>query len=1116
MGAFERVMGDTEEHYQAKQRSKHLARSPDPSNAAHAGIANTNAGAGSGNTRKIHADGSGPSTSALPLIRVSPKLIDFGMANVGARTSAKFAVENQSDVLARVEFRFVSKVLSLDQEELIIPPRQSVDVRVDFFPRRVNHTYRKQVTVANMLNRANDEILEVCSQNIDEQKIGFHSLFYRILTSTGSNFVDFGDVNINCTRLRSFGIENVSKGPLSIELSAAQPEDVKLYVRAEQDTDSDSSQRGSQPKYAPEDSLSTTSVEAEPPKSIKAKLTAHLKERFLETMSQESPANIRNENTSWRTAQKQRHFAKAGAGAGGKNDKSEKREQPKRGNINLVSALKKGGKGRLTMRYGKGITFKDRTLLRDFEYLDLASGPPVDDRRISVKSKKYQMLDAQETGRGIVSNKGRHTPDLTAKKGTGSAQTTSTSGAGAHGDGDGKNSTQYNALPAALARDIHHEGGRRTQGSSARASPALTGKRKAAPMLYDSLDVSKLSLDELIAAVESLDCSLSSVFLSNPRAEEQSVRTEVNLQRELTNAISESRLLPIEMLVLEPGEEKQVLAIYTPNGSTRPHIVGNARKQDSRIFIRLVDFSTEGLTFGADLKPMLQLDHDELPVRELMVKSNLCRSLMELSQPHINFGHMQKGETKARKIVIQNRSEWALRYCIRKSGSIASGDIKIKSTDRYGVVPGHGKREVEFVFCPSLTGLFQERLIVENVADRDRDEIVLIKANVARMPNFSVEPKLVSFFKEDVDADELAANGVEGHGSLSRMGHVTDHPCSFIVSNLSSKTRSFVLHIDDDDLSFGGMIVDAILSLSCQDGDTRPTLTKAEEEEVETISQKLKIANRKGQVDKIKKYQDRLTELGLQPETREPAQPAQESGEKEAAPTPLLSEGQSAEGDVDGAPNTESGSESIAPSSVPPDAPLDDTPRPKSPASGGNHETGASMLAPVPTAPAPVSSSLRRVAATVTLTIAAQQSKRMFVRLHPRLRDAALDASGQGELDENSVPPALPMDISVPVQVHEVKNIDEMQVVEVRARVYPPNRAVAADPSTGQSSSQAHQVLDTLLKPYQSSSKEEGLLVLSPARREMQRQAPASHTRASSPSPPPRTEAPSTPVLGRV
>ena len=104
------------------------------------------------------------------------------MADVGARKSAQVSITNHSELETRVLLRFVSKVLSMYTDEIAVPARQTVDLKMDFFPRRINESYRKQITVMNLLNRSNDQILEVRARNVDLQRVSFHSLFYRILT----------------------------------------------------------------------------------------------------------------------------------------------------------------------------------------------------------------------------------------------------------------------------------------------------------------------------------------------------------------------------------------------------------------------------------------------------------------------------------------------------------------------------------------------------------------------------------------------------------------------------------------------------------------------------------------------------------------------------------------------------------------------------------------------------------------------------------------------------------------------------------------------------------------------------------------------------------------------
>ncbi|EST05220.1 hypothetical protein PSEUBRA_005486 [Kalmanozyma brasiliensis GHG001] len=991
------------------------------------------------------------SRTCTSFISIAPKMIDLGEVQVGTRKSANISVTNRSELTARVDLRFVSKVLSMYRDEVAIPTRQTIELKVESFPRRVNETYRKQITVANLLNRQGDQIFEVRSRNVDKQRISFHSLFYRILTPTGSNYVDFGDVNISSTRMRTFTIENVSDKKLSLELSPAHPEDVTLYLKA---PSSDAS-RGSSPKLEAKTAVSKYS-ETQPDEmegggpetaeamkagssnggSSKAKSAktsmkgADLKERFLETISVDSPTSVRTENASWRLAQKHSHYRKKEDGSVVSTQRKSNASGKAKPAINLVSALKKGGKGRITVGYGKTVTFKDRTLISVFEYLDLASGPPVDARRIPAKSKKYALLENITTG-GKPKSLGQTTgaklaqEDDSSNGGTTKAKSGSknkssqaskdktTEGRSEVGSlsptsSASKAASNVPRLPSPLANDIiAHDASRRdafaAEGAQASSgnksqpasairqpgksskeskagdasarvhfSPALTGKRKAPPVLSNPVDVSRMSLEDLLAAVEAQTSMLSTFFLGSPEAEEQFVRAEINLRRELQSSIDAGKLIPLSVLEVPPRSEGQVIAVYHPSGSTRPHIQGNARKQDSRIFMRLIDFDMGVVRQSEEFSGMAELEADELPVRDLMLRSNTCRSLLELGQPHINFGHMEKGDSKTRKILIQNRSEWALRYCIRKSGSIASGDIKL-SSGRYGVVPGYGKREVEFVFSPSMSGPFQEKLVVENVADRDNDQTVVLKANIRKTPNFAVDPSAINF-------------GACTPGKLST-------PESFVLTNTTSKSRSFVIAIDSHDLLHQRCLIDVGLS-TASDDEVRGTLSKEEEEEIENLSQKLKIASRKGNADKVKKYEDRLTALGV----KVPSLPASSAASEDVSAGAAQADGEASKSDP------------------PPAAPEDDTATTSAPTSDKPKE-------------------LKRISSTVTCTLAPNSSKRLILRVRPSAVQSAIPSHTSDPTDRRTPLKAGMEEVSVPVSVHEVKNQDETKTVVLLATV---------------------------------------------------------------------------------
>lgn len=71
-------------------------------------------------------------------------------------------------------------------------------------------------------------------------------------------------------------------------------------------------------------------------------------------------------------------------------------------------------------------------------------------------------------------------------------------------------------------------------------------------------------------------------------------------------------------------------------------------------------------------------------------------------------------------------------FRIRLSGSIGSNDFKL-AEGRYGIIEPFGKREVSgFVFTPSMAGLFNEKVHVENAQDADNNQQVTVKATVRK------------------------------------------------------------------------------------------------------------------------------------------------------------------------------------------------------------------------------------------------------------------------------------------------------------------------------------------------------------------------------------------------
>lgn len=262
---------------------------------------------------------------------------------------------------------------------------------------------------------------------------------------------------------------------------------------------------------------------------------------------------------------------------------------------------------------------------------------------------------------------------------------------------------------------------------------------------------------------------------------------------------------------------------------------------------------------------------------------------MDLTQKNINFGTVPKHASHPqRTIVVNNLSDVPLVYRVKKSGSIASLDLVIPKTDRMGIIRPYRRREVHFSFRPKITGPFNEKLTIENIYDASNSQVITVKAFVR---------PTTSFFIRSLRLDFGAC--IVGHKSKR---------CQIILSNTSNQRRQFDIKVDpaagyvpsinshyfienftiiifiillvaaklfqSKKTSFRHALIFLFLFLffhvlSTCDYDmylrlerTAPiVLTKEEEEQVTHLMQRLKIAKRKGQEEKVSKYMEKLNKI---------------------------------------------------------------------------------------------------------------------------------------------------------------------------------------------------------------------------------------------------------------
>ena len=398
----------------------------------------------------------------------------------------------------------------------------------------------------------------------------------------------------------------------------------------------------------------------------------------------------------------------------------------------VAVALRKGGRGRPVQLYGNAVVFKDRSLLDHHEHLDLAAGPPIAAHRVSPRSKKSALLDTialedkrQLSGQlpksvkldwaagakangavgaarkrrrekeGHVKERSRTKEEGKRKQSGDDSADNGASGAdGKKEDGGMTESMVLTPKPAprlpptvktplptlanimsSLAPSISPTTGTRGPPTpDGGKSPALTGKRRESGLLkqemFSAADVSKMSVDELLVALEQHDArrptfnrtpsvaqavnggttpgSAGTAESLTLEEEEQFVRRHIALRKELSNLISSGKLVPARQITIPPQTTRQMIVVLTPNGSIRPHVSTRPKRADSRLYINLVDFDRSYLSAST-----VNAGADDLPVRELIMRSACVRSTLEVQQTSINFGNCEKGEVRSKTIVIQ-------------------------------------------------------------------------------------------------------------------------------------------------------------------------------------------------------------------------------------------------------------------------------------------------------------------------------------------------------------------------------------------------------------------------------------------------------------------------------
>ncbi|GMF35281.1 unnamed protein product [Phytophthora fragariaefolia] len=250
--------------------------------------------------------------------------------------------------------------------------------------------------------------------------------------------------------------------------------------------------------------------------------------------------------------------------------------------------------------------------------------------------------------------------------------------------------------------------------------------------------------------------------LPSKEKEEEIVAMIRERSKRLQTLLAEKKLVPLnsnkERNLRIPAKSRQrIVAVFNPIVSeiAAAKDVAKTRVEKHKIMITLPPGGnkkavTDGAKFDSSKPTWVAPKHPfdtRSSVRELLLKSRVCRSVMNVNQKNINFGRIATSSKSSKRLVVQNMSATPLVYSVEKTGSISSGFLQIKEGE-VGVVKAFGTKEICFQFQPTLAGPFEEKLKIINVQDPENSVSVTIKAKLD--PSFTV-PSLRPTFYFSVD-----------------------------------------------------------------------------------------------------------------------------------------------------------------------------------------------------------------------------------------------------------------------------------------------------------------------------------------------------------------------------
>nr|CCA18125.1 conserved hypothetical protein [Albugo laibachii Nc14] len=709
------------------------------------------------------------------IVTVSPSILHLGDCNIGELTSGSCVIRNHAELSTIVKPIVTSKVIStVPNEEMMIGPKQSIELKVEIIPRRMNANYSRLISIVNLRNQSNAPNVCVRSSNMDAYDVIYHSRFYKLITQSGSVFLNFDCVVMNSEWVQVFDLENITKDVLSLTLRASDPSKVKLYSLQSIMQPSEADEKVESMERASKEKEQLVAKQPRPSISLGAVFHAVVAAEKLGTLCANPGQTNAIPRSNHRIVRRRRSF----------------------GSIKEINGCSKSKRN--TATFGRGIFGK-----------------------LSAATNKQ--LNSGETASVITlhDQKSHHT--------------------------DNKSSEAAENL---------------IKDENAETAATQTGS--------ESTETAN-AMDELNSLLELFDRSRTDCELycrgnvTSPEKEQEIVAMACERSRRLQSAIMEGKLQVIpqkeeDNLRIPATKRQRIVAIFEPSFELEASLTSQTslskQTQDySKLWLEkhkiLITLPSDRTPDAHTLKE--PLSDPSIPnsyfntkplVRELLIRSRVGRSILNVNQKNINFGRMTTSSKSSKKLVVQNMTALPLIYRVEKTGSISSYFLEFKSGE-VGVIKAFGSREICFQFQPSLPGPFEEKLKIVNVQDSENYVSVTMKAKVAKPETFKVsynEQKL-SFGKCCLETKSEEVVIRVRNTSRKRRDYVlqTDPATCFSVASLSS---TLFFHMND-----------------APSADLTQAQEKRLDEELEKLEHKLRIATTKKKNDKIARIQSKIKEL---------------------------------------------------------------------------------------------------------------------------------------------------------------------------------------------------------------------------------------------------------------